>query len=93
MPITVITPPSNHPRLLPQLIPELSSSGALVGTEGLLLQQLIEEKHHIVRAAWEVYEVDPNVEELMETLVHVVKLEKVGCGGAGGGTGGAGGSG
>ena len=51
--------------------------GALQGTEGLLLQQLIEEKHHIVRAAWEVYEVDPNVEELMDTLVHVVKLEKV----------------
>ena len=43
----------------------LSRLGALQGTEGLLLQQLIQEKHHIVRAAWEVYEIEPNVDELM----------------------------
>ena len=64
-------------REITDLIPEIKSSGALQGNENLLLRQLIEEANPIIQAAWDVYEMDPNLEDLIDTVSHVVKLEMV----------------
>jgi hypothetical protein len=68
----------SHPKLadVSQGVALMVRAGLIENDDAMLLFELIEEQHFIVKACWEYYLVDPSIEELADTLMQLVKLEK-----------------